>query len=102
MADCALDAKTPTRRFHPPRLRGARGSRGGAGSILVALAVGLAVATLPDIAQAATYQCTEAQLDAALAAGGTATFDCGATTTIVVSTPKVITQSGTIIDGRSK
>jgi hypothetical protein len=42
--------------------------------------------------------CGEADLDAALAAGGVVTFDCGTGATIAVTSPKVITQT-TVIDG---
>ena len=41
--------------------------------------------------------CTEAALIAALAGGGTVTFNCGGPTTIFITTPKVIAADTTII-----
>ncbi len=49
--------------------------------------------------RAASYPCDETGLDAALAAGGLATFGCNGATTITVSATKNITVSGTILDG---
>ncbi len=57
-----------------------------------------AVAPVPT-AQAVDYACTEVGLDAALAAGGTATFSCAGATTITVSATKTISVSGTVLDG---
>ncbi|MGH2582693.1 MAG: sortase [Anaerolineales bacterium] len=49
--------------------------------------------------RAAVQTCDEAGLDAALAAGGTNTFSCVGSTTIIVSATKTISVSGTILDG---
>jgi hypothetical protein len=43
--------------------------------------------------------CTEAALDAALAGGGTVTFDCGGVKTIVLSNQKTITATTTVDGG---
>lgn len=61
--------------------------------------LGAFLLTITGAARAVVYPCTESGLDAALAAGGVATFDCAAKTTIVVSQSKSISRSGTNLDG---
>lgn len=95
----------PGRRFLPGRPRGA-----GACSVRAAMPAALrrrvvfllaflGVLGVGRAARAATYPCSEAGLDAALAAGGDASFGCAAATTIVLAQPKTITRSGTNLDG---
>jgi hypothetical protein len=59
----------------------------------------LPVASWTGIAQAVGYSCNESGLDAALAAGGTATFNCASPTTIVVSGTKTVTRDVTLDGG---
>lgn len=57
------------------------------------------VPVAPAPVRAAMYPCTEMGVDAALAAGGTATFGCTAATTITIGATKSVSVSGTILDG---
>jgi hypothetical protein len=71
-------------------------------ALLVALALGLPVAEQAHAAgvvgDGTPGSCTEAALTAALAGGGTVTFNCGGPKTILVLSEKTITQN-TVIDG---
>ncbi|HEX2914300.1 MAG TPA: Calx-beta domain-containing protein [Chloroflexia bacterium] len=69
-------------------------------ALIIVVALNLLQLGFPaGVARAAAYPCSEAGLDAALAAGGVATFSCAAPTTITLTTAKTITVSGTVLDG---
>ncbi len=85
--------------------RGRRGGRTGAHrcvmlltGLLAALSGSPNLATGAGVVGSPDSGCTEADLDTALAGGGTVTFNCGTATTITLSSTKVIT-ADTIIDG---
>ncbi|AKF09887.1 Alkaline phosphatase [Sandaracinus amylolyticus] len=70
--------------------------------LVSALTFVVALALAPGRAHAVLYPCTLAGFDAALAAGGIATFSCAGPTTITLPGPRTITRSGTDIDGEGR
>src|SRR4051794_24390689 len=86
--------------------RGGRSRRARAGVMRPALALfaaGTALVCAPAAAHAQTLRaCTEAGLNAAIAAGGWSTFNCAAPTTIALTSAKTIAASGTILDGGNR
>jgi len=76
------------------------GQRYGTFLALTVLLVALVWACVPPVVvSAASYPCSEAGVDAALAAGGTATFSCAGATTITVSATKTATKNATLDGG---
>lgn len=67
--------------------------------VLAAFALFLSAALAPAFAFAAVQPCTEAGLDAAIAAGGTNTFSCAGATTIAITTSKTISAANLVLDG---
>lgn len=67
--------------------------------LLLVIAFTLAPLAVAHGSSTAVHPCSEAGLDAALAAGGTNTFSCAAATTIVVSDTKTVSVDGTVLDG---
>src|SRR5664279_885289 len=51
------------------------------------------------VGKGTSASCTETALDAALAGGGTVTFNCGGAATITVTSPKLILQNTTVEGG---
>lgn len=70
-------------------------ARGLSAAVMLILTLALA----PTSALAAVQACTEAGLDAAIAAGGTNTFSCAGATTIAVSATKSISIANLVLDG---
>ena len=69
--------------------------------VLIGLALGLArdARAAGVVGSGSPASCTEAALDAALAGGGTITFDCGGAHTITVTSQKKINATTTIDGG---
>ncbi len=76
------------------RTRGTRRGSGKwvryAGVAVVAVVLLASLGVLPQRARAASYACTEAGLDSAIATGGSATFACGSATTVTITGTKTI------------
>lgn len=81
------------------RIHRSTAARGSAFGFPAALALLLAAALAPSAALGAVQPCTEAGLDAAVAAGGTNTFACVGATTITISTSKSVTVANLTLDG---
>jgi len=62
-------------------------------------AIVLPLSVLPTLAFAVGQPCTEAGLDAAVAAGGTNTFSCVGATTITITSSKSISAANLVLDG---
>ena len=75
----------------------ARGKFGLGLSAVVILVLNLAL--LPISAHASVQACTEAGLDAAIAAGGSNTFSCAGATTIAITASKSISVANLVLDG---
>jgi hypothetical protein len=83
--------------------RRARDGRAGywrwAAALLLLCAGLIGTLTMAPVARAAAYACDEAGLDAALLAGGDATFSCATATTITVGATKTINKALTLDGG---
>ena len=67
--------------------------------VLAVFALFLSAGLAPASAFAAVQPCTEAGLDAAIAAGGTNTFSCAGATTVSITASKTISATNLVLDG---